>query len=306
MPTNWNRKSPRLLPAIVCYADILGFRAMTECAYKLGDEAKFLRRIKRSLATAYKQVRDYAKPWEAGPPTFEMKVFTDNIVVANPLSDPDGLGEGELGTFLILFSYVQAQLAAEGFFLRGAITAGDHYQDRDIVYGQTLLEAVDLDKQGGPPRIVIGSSVEPLISKHLSWYGRGSAPHHEQLLEDPWDGRLFVNYLDVAFEGFPHDSPIDYKFLDAHRKKVTEGLHKYESDMSVRSKFTWLATYHNYVCNTFAGEYQEDEELDPWLMEVVAEAQHTLKYLVSFEPGAQDQSPLPLDANRLEQRLTTG
>ena len=134
-----------------------------------------------------------------------MKVFTDNIVVAYPLLAPSrDRGEPELGTLLTLFAQVQASLAAVGFFLRGAIAFGDHYQDDDIAYGKALLCAVDLDKSGGSPRLVIASSVESLISEHLSWYGDGSwAPHHDLLPEDPRDGRLFVNYLEAAFEHFP-------------------------------------------------------------------------------------------------------
>ena len=124
------------------------------------------------------------------PSIFDMKVFTDNIVVAYPLLAPSrDHGEPELGTLLMLFAQVQASLAMDGFLLRGAIAYGDHYQDDDIVYGKALMEAVDLDKSGGSPRLVVASSVEPLISKHLSWYGYGSwAPHYEQLLEDPRDG----------------------------------------------------------------------------------------------------------------------
>lgn len=42
MRPGWNSSSPALLPTIVCYADILGFRAMTERAYELGKETEFL------------------------------------------------------------------------------------------------------------------------------------------------------------------------------------------------------------------------------------------------------------------------
>ena len=57
MPPDWDPKSPALLPTIICYADILGFRGMTEHAHELGEETEFLQRIKRSLASAYKIVR---------------------------------------------------------------------------------------------------------------------------------------------------------------------------------------------------------------------------------------------------------
>ena len=306
MTTRWDPESPSLLPTIVCYADILGFRAMTECALESGQERDFLWRIKKSLDKAYGIVRKARTPDGAVPPIFDMKVFTDNIVVAYPLCDPSSdLGEPELGNLLMLFARVQASLAADGFILRGAITSGDHYQDGDIAYGKALLEAVALDKAGGPPRLVIGSSVEPLIAEHLSWHGDSNwAPHFEELLEDPNDECLFVNYLQVAFGDFPH-GPINYPLLTAHRENVGRGLKEYESNSYVRQKYQWIATYHNYVCRTFADLYsvEGDERTDPEQQAFGAEAQHALEHLVPFEGLPSKQPPKPLDVQRLRQRL---
>ncbi len=150
MGVNWDPKTPSLLPAIICYADILGFRSMTKGAFESCAEEKFLQRIKRSLDAAYKRVREAQTLRGKVPSIFDMKVFTDNIVIAYPLPDPNiDDGEFELGTVLMLFAEVQAGLAEDGFFLRGAITKGPHYQDQDIVYGNAFLDAVDLDKSGG-------------------------------------------------------------------------------------------------------------------------------------------------------------
>ena len=263
---------------------------MTECALKSGRESEFLQRIKRSLAAAYDEVREAATLIEGEPPVFDMKVFTDDIVVAYPLLEPGrDLGEPELVTLLDLFAHVQARLSADGFFLRGAITAGRHYQDQDIAYGEALLEAVDLNESGKPPRLVIGSSTERLIAEHLSWYGGGWAPHHDQLLEDSCDGQLFVNYLKVAYENFP-DGPIDYPFLAAHGKRVHRNLRAYEPDTRERQKYEWIATYHNYVCQTLA--------------EQIGEARPALDHLVSIENLDPQQPPRPLDAQRLRQRVT--
>ena len=99
-------------------------------------------------------------------------------------------------------------------------------------------------------------------------------------------------------------SPIDYKLLKAHSTKVTEALQEYKSDPRIRPKYTWLATYHNYVCRTFADEFKitGDEEADPWEMALSEEAQRVRDYLVTFE---EEQSPRPLDMDRLRQRLAT-
>ena len=310
MRTSWDPKSPSLLPTIVCYADILGFRDMTERAFKLGEERSFLQRIKCSLAAAYEEMRNSAALGGADDrildiQLFDMKVFTDNIVVAYPLRDPNrDVGEPELGALLALFAHAQASLAADGFFLRGAITVGQHYQDEDIAYGDALLEAVDLNKSKMPPRLAIGASVEPLISEHLSRYGGGWAPHHEQLIEDSGDGRFFLDYLGVAFEHFP-DGPIDHELLAAHSQKVRSGLSEFESNPEVLPKYKWSATYHNYVCCTFAEKYPDlgDAEADPYEMAVAEEAQSVLDHLVPFKAKPAEQQPRPLDAQRLQQRL---
>ena len=149
MSTPWDSKSPSLLLAMVCHADILGFRDMTVRAFQSDEGTEFLRRIKLSLGTVYETMRKAQTLDGVVPSMFDMKVFTDNIVVAYPLRDPvRDLGEPELGDLLMLFAQMQASLASDGFFLRGAIAAGEHYQDQDIAYGQALLEAVDLDKSG--------------------------------------------------------------------------------------------------------------------------------------------------------------
>ena len=301
----WDPQSPSLRPTIVCYADLLGFRAETHRAFRSGTGDDFLQRIKRSLDKAYYIVREAKTPYGAVTSIFDMKVFTDNIVVAYPLRDPyHDDGEIELGTFLMLFARVQASLASDGFFLRGAIAYGSHYQDDDIAYGEALLEAVGLDQSGGSPRLVIAPSVEPLIAKQISSYGDGGwAPHYEELLEDPRDERLFVNYLGTEFEYFP-ECPIHWELLPAHRDSVLNGLRDHKSDPHVRSKYEWLANYHDYVCRTFAERFdvQALEGADPEQQSYGEEAQRALEFLVHFEAV---QPPRPLDAERLRRRLCT-
>ena len=307
MSTIWDKDSPSLLPTFVCYADILGFRRKMKSAFSSGEETEFLHRILDSVMAAYQRVRDAATFGGNQPPVFEIKVFTDNIVVAYPLRAPfrEYFGEPELGYLLDIFAEVQASLASEGFLLRGGITYGMHYQDEYTVYGEVHLEAYDLDQSGGQAKLVLGPSVEPLILKHLSWYGYSYwTPHHDYLLEDPKDGHLFVNYLASAFQFFP-EGPIDFKLLSAHERTVLKGLEENESDMSVRSKYEWLATYHNFVCRSFAEQYTVDGDgwTDPEYAAQCEEAQGALEFIVHVESETDVQSPRPLDARRLQQRL---
>ena len=113
MHMNWDPKSPSLLPTVVCYADIRRFRAMTVKAIKSGEDEVFLQRIKSSLSEAYEIVRKAQTLDGAVPSMFDMKVFTDNIVIAFPLYNLRGNdGEAELATLLMILAQVQAKLAS--------------------------------------------------------------------------------------------------------------------------------------------------------------------------------------------------
>ena len=116
------------------------------------------------------------------------------------------------------------------------------------------------------------------------------------------DGQLFANYLRVAFEYFP-DGLIDYQLLSAHRKGLRRVLRAYESDTSVRQKCEWIATYHYYVCRTFADRFpiRGDEGAYREEMAIGAEARRALDHLVSIEARPDEQPPRPLDSGRIRE-----
>ena len=214
MSKGWDPKSPSLRRTIVCYADILGFRDLTRSAFESGEETEFLRRIKRSIDAAYEEVRTVATLEGVVPPIFHMKVFTDNFLVAYPLSSPSrDRGEPELGTFLMLFPQVQASLAAEGLFLRGAIAEGQHY---DIVYGDALLEAVNLDKSGRLPRLVMASSVE-----RLQGALHGAVPSHHRTMESSLKTRM-MNDCSLTTSGLRLSTSLTVQFTISFSRPTAE------------------------------------------------------------------------------------
>ena len=306
----WDPESPALRRSIVCYADILGFKEMTNGAFQSGNPTDFLLRVKRALDLAHEDIKEFAAPRVGDTPIFGMKLFTDNFLVAYPIGEGWGSdGEGELGTVLLLFAGVQARLAFEGFFLRGAVAVGEHYQAGDIVYGNALLEAVALDKSGGPPRLVVAPSVEPMILEYLAAYG-GDSPYHDALLEDPEDGRLFLDYLQAVLGSFP-DFLASYEPLIAHRDHVSESLREHESNQYIRRKYEWVANYHNYALGEVAGRYSDryfvvdPEEADGEEFAEVAAAKGLLSCLVPvdlFNEGFN--APLQFDVERLRRRVS--
>jgi hypothetical protein len=293
---------PKLLKSFVCYADILGYGLLSKTALSAGQGEKFLVRLRRALSNTYERVRLHATGFrDKSKLYYAIKVFTDNIVVGYPVHNFDfDLGEPELGDILMIFAEFQATLALEGFFIRGGIAYGDHYMDDDIVYGEALLEAVALDKHGGPPRLELAPSTIEIVRKQLDFYGEvKDSPHDESLLEDA-DGTIFLNYLDEAFSALP-DGGIFFDLIDGHRQNIINGLREYKGFPGIRSKYDWAARYHNFVCQDFTTLFPliTDPNASKWSITMGEEAQKLLNFLIDVESLAASPTHLSIKPIRL-------
>jgi hypothetical protein len=248
-----------MLPSLVCYADILGYSQTSKSAISHGEGQEYLTRIYKALSKAYNRIRNRRKETDEEA-LFDIKVFTDNIVIGYPLLDPKkDFGEPEFGDILHIFFKFQLSLAMEGFLIRGGVACGNFYMNKDIVYGDALLEAFDQDKSGGPPRITLGPSAVKIVRRHLAFYSsRKEAPHYHELLEDT-DGKVFLNYLCLPFDELM-DMGILFGPIRAHKKTIEDGLKKYKGIPDVRAKYEWLARYHNYICTDYLGNVPNDDE----------------------------------------------
>jgi hypothetical protein len=275
---------PTLVPSLVCYADVLGYYQLSKSSIKEGKGQLFLETTHKAFTRAYDQIRKHRKEY-SDESHYAVKIFTDNIVIGYPLQNPErDLGEPEFADVLRIFFEFQLGLALEGLLIRGGVALGGHYMDNDIVFGDALLEAVDQDKSGGPPRITLAPSAVQLVRHHISFYGEVSnSPHYIDLLEDS-DGEIFLNYLNLPFEEFP-DGEIFFEPIIGHFNVIKDGLLKYRSCPDVRAKYEWAARYHNYICHDYINRYPEKEEPsdDGYYDMVSAEAQKLINYIINIE-----------------------
>lgn len=245
-----------LSDSFVCFADILGFTNLCEQAIKNKNGNQFLKIIKESIEKAYEFIdpvfHSYENRYE-----YSIKVFTDNIVIGYPLSNPlDYYGEHELARILDGFSAYQLKLALDGFYLRGAISFGKNYMDDLIVFGDALIDAHRIEEKGGPPRIVLSQKALAMLKKQIvSYFPPTNAPQFNMLLKDI-DGAIFMNYLHLVTiaesEGF-----IDIDILNEHRYRIKENLESHSHEPNILSKYEWLANYHNYFCCELARKYEK-------------------------------------------------
>ena len=290
---------PMMLRSVVCFADILGYRGMTAEALQNGTGNKFLQKIHTALASVYSALRERGEGIKGGAPVFQVKVFTDNVVVGYPFFDlpEEDDGEFEIGDMLILFTEFQSALVYEGFMIRGGIAVGDHYMDEDVVFGDALIEAASHDERGGPPRLLLSEDTQKMVKDHMDFYDNPrESPQNKMLLKDA-DGRVFLNYLFTAFELLP-EGGIMFDLVEAHRDIIETGLKKFRGVPDTRAKFEWAARYHNFVCNEYLESYpppedfssMSDADAEHWM--IVEDVQQLEDYLVDIEGLAAAPSRL--------------
>lgn len=288
----YDANNPELVPSLVCVADVLGFSARVLEATKQGNASQLLDQLHAVLTQANAGLNEHADRWRDERPYFATKWFTDNLVVGCPLTSADQDGESETGVIYRAFAEHQASLAAAGFFIRGGIAFGDHYMDDLVVFGPALLEAHEMDAKGGPPRICLAPSHIRMLELHLSYYSSGEAPHLSQLLKDD-DGRIFLNYLAVAFEDFPY-SEVNFDLIEKHRDQVVTQLTDPKLPNNVRAKYEWVARYHNYVLREFAKSFtpRDMARLDYDTLAEAEEAKSVLRFLIQNVPEGPEPKRL--------------
>lgn len=178
-------------------------------------------------------------------------------VLAHPRFSDDM--ESEFAFTLWPIKEYQFQMALEGFFIRGGLAVDQLFIDENSVYGMALLTAHDLEsKVAVNPIVVLCDNTMKLVDKHLGYYSGEAAPQVRDVLKGP-DGRYFLNYLtECIIEGDDREY-LDAKSLRRHKKQVESALKAYASTPAVFSKFSWLAAYHNYFCDTVS-DYPEYNE----------------------------------------------
>lgn len=137
---------------IIAYFDVLGWRGHIERANEDTTQIPLLHAVVQALAMG---ARPGIVP-NAEPQRFYTS-FSDHVVVSLPLDLDD------LPAFLDGVGAMQLGIATIGFFLRGAITIGQLYHDREVVFGPGLVRAYDLESKAAKfPRIVVDPLVDEL------------------------------------------------------------------------------------------------------------------------------------------------
>ena len=237
--------TPKTLTSVVAFLDILGFSQEIRESHDAGQSDALLQRFTTVIRQWYALLRDQPQSGDRCGRVWELKAFTDNVVLGHPIRRD---GEAEFGHLMSDVALLQIGLAHEGFFVRGGIAVGDLYMDEDIVFGVGLLDAYEAEQNAGAPRVVLAESAVQLVRRHLKYYASVEiSPQNRDLLIDE-DNRFFVNYLSRSWPNHT-EAPL-FDWLTEHRDALVGKLDRHRAEPHVWAKYAWVARYHNYFCES--------------------------------------------------------
>lgn len=130
--------TPCLRRSVAALLDILGYRDYIGAAFKEeGKGQKELVRLRNALDVAYRDLKERSNRENSfGDIVPQVRSFTDNLIIGYPIPEYGWWAVENLNSVIFYISFLQAELAREGYFIRGAISVGELYIDEDIVSGQ--------------------------------------------------------------------------------------------------------------------------------------------------------------------------
>lgn len=241
------------------FLDLLGFKSLVNQNQSLEVILEVLNKL--TFATDVSLYENYLK--------IQRMQFSDGILIwANTISYKD------IVIFLSKIGFAISRLHAQGIFTRGCIAYGDHFTDNNILVSPVFIEAYTAEQENAIfPRLIMSSTfvnhVESIIE--LSSNKEKLRSDFKMLTCLDNDGFRFLNYFPFGYVEVQKNEPDESKVNQArwflsHKNVITNHLNKY-SDFKIKSKYIWLANYHNNsIKNEILDEHVEKFIIDSKLL----------------------------------------
>lgn len=226
----------------IIYFDVLGYKQYFE---ENESHQQLLQEIKGMLSDTINDITGYGR---LNRKSTNIKAFSDNVIIC--VESVANFNAQLLGTFV---ANIQAKIFANyGLLIRGAYTKGKIYIDGDIVYGEGLIKAVEMESKAKYPRIV--SDLKLVCDRGLA--------KDRVFLEDS-DDEIYLNYF-----GKSHLEKVAEQFREKLTQKIkNEG--KYPSNIkdeskikvyeSIIQKTLWVVEKFNEACDAIG---KPEEKID--------------------------------------------
>ena len=251
-------KNVTLKKYYIAYFDILGYKAFFDD--NGNDVLEFL---KSNISLANDFVRKTSPNVVFSDTNFEIKSFSDNFMIL--LHKTDNIDDYQAVKSLVyLLALLQLRfLEKYSILIRGSITKGDAFLNDNIVFGEGLLRAVELEGQAVFHRIIIDAlRFGKAVCDDLC----------EKCVAKDEDEEYYIDFFDIIGCGVGFDGEYlvgEREHIETIRKNIIKLVKKYgkfnrqvkdmkkiiESERTI-SKYTWLLIKYNNYCKIWWSEYE--------------------------------------------------
>lgn len=221
------RKGSAFRDSYVAFIDILGFAQLAAQA----DTDSVARETIRLGLRCFTSIQGrYPNP------DLHFAQFSDTIIFSSK-RDENGLLYVLEATISVAF-----ELLKVGMLVRGGVAAGNLEHTDEMLFGKALIDAYDLERGGGPPRIVVSETV----------INDGPA---QRLLKEIWSSSIILDEYDLSHavhtllyvETYHSDAMgrITAAELESMGRTIEKWANALGEPPSIRAKWRWMARYWN-------------------------------------------------------------
>lgn len=209
--------------------------------------------------------------------------FSDCVVVNIPLQSESTKYSGTfdpLMSELASFAYAQGTCVQSSLFVRGGLGLGWWFQDGATLISQSMVGAVKREESANVPVIALCDEIYAYFSdhKHRQFYSKDYDPIKSMFREYKSENESFyyIDYISICVEAldwhrskeqmnnYRNSSPDEKdeimtsgyqenvdQWLCNHARNIESATESAPND-KVRSKYEWLASYHNEVAKGYS------------------------------------------------------
>lgn len=263
-------------PRIVCFIDILGFSDFID-KYDKDTTSDLLQEISNILKFALDSTFNSSFRKSLTDNYIQYQTFSDNVCISIPYFDNEIDFTNNLS---LLFNYIrtiQNILMEKGFFIRGGISIGNFYSDKNIIFSKALVDAYKLEsKVAIYPRVVIDNKIISKLNNYKM--ERLNYLNFDKIIISDWENISFVNPFGLFEESFdfikkfeekpnnenPFPGEVEFKELmketlslikpkvvksvkengvEQIKFHVSQNIENIEHNQSIQSKYIWLMEF---------------------------------------------------------------
>ncbi len=183
-------------PRFVCFLDIIGFKEMIK-KYDTDYTSSILQDIQEAFSETIGMLENEYFQKDDLLSHLKYQMFSDNVSISIPYFDNK---EDFLTNFNLISIFIrglQFLMMAKGFFIRGGLSIGSYYSDKNMIFSQGLVNAYELEtKKAIYPRVI----VDKIILDKFEKYGNNELEKYgiKKYLISDWENMVFLNPFNLT------------------------------------------------------------------------------------------------------------